>query len=179
MSHPMHHDEADRPSIDISRRRRVSNPTTHHITTRNVYIHTLQSSASIQPGVHHKGISLELELSRGHGYQSWLPRRLYFPGWTFGVLNVSRANCTKEWREPTYGTAFSNERKEEERSIGIFRFYLCLLSLSYISSFLSIMHKQILLRENQKMNLGPLEESLHLTLCFTLSHSSHKPTYGT
>jgi hypothetical protein len=102
-----------------------------------------------------------------------------FPEWTFGVLSVSRANCTNEWREPTYGTAFSNERKEEERSIGIFRFYLCLLSLSYISSFLSIMHKQILLRENQRMNLGPLEESLHLTLCLTLSHSSHKPTCGT
>jgi hypothetical protein len=27
------------------------------------------------------------------------------------------------------------------------------------------------------MNLGPLEESLHLTLCLTLSHSSHEPTY--
>jgi hypothetical protein len=172
----MHHDEADRPSIDISRRRRVSNPTTHHITTRNVYIHTLQSSASIQPGVHHKGIFLELELSRGHGYQSRLPRRLYFPEWTFGVLNVSRANCTNEWREPTYGTAFSNERKRRNEALG-FSVFISVYYHSRISLVFSIMHKQILLRENQKMNLGPLEESLHLTLCLTLSHSSHEPTY--
>jgi hypothetical protein len=53
------------------------NSTTHHITTRNVYIHTLQSSASMQPGVHHKGIFLELELSRGHGYQSRLTTKAF------------------------------------------------------------------------------------------------------
>jgi hypothetical protein len=96
------------------------NSTTHHITTRNVYIHTLQSSASMQPGVHHKGIFLELELSRGHGYQSRLTTKafIYSRKWTFGVLNVSRANCTNEWREPTYGTAFSNERKRRNEALG-------------------------------------------------------------
>jgi hypothetical protein len=116
----MHHDEADRPSIDISRRRRVSkldNASHHH--PQCLYPHTSVFSKHATRRSSQGNFPRTRALSRPRLSEPVNHQGVYiFPEWTFGVLNVSRANCTNEWREPTYGTAFSNERKRRNEALG-------------------------------------------------------------
>ena len=149
MSHPTHHDEADRSSIHISQWKRLDNALHHqpqcpYPRTSVFSKHTTRRLS--------QGIFLELEHSRGHGYQSRLFRRYISRKWTFGVFNVVRERLHKGIdRDQHTAPAFSrNERKEEETKHWDFPLIISLLSLSYISSFFLDHAQTNLLRVDQQ-----------------------------
>jgi hypothetical protein len=136
----------------------LDNASHHH--PQCPYPHTFSLQQAYNPAFITREIFLlELEHSRGHGYQSRLPG-VIFPGMDFwSLLMLFASDCTKGTKETQHAALLSLERKERGgiEALGISPYISVFVTLVYFQSSRSCTNTN--LYAGPAMNLGPLDRT--------------------